>query len=130
MKDLVTFDINYKLEMYKDFLSKRKMHPPIFNRVRKEIFLHLFLFLIRILATPSQRWDSRNIIPAADSGPLTVTFSKFHSSLCTVGMQQYLLALLATSSIPDVRGFFLKEFDIEFFALLGPRWWRTRRRKR
>jgi len=44
--------------------------------------------------------DSRNIIPAADGGPLTVTFSKFHSSLCTVGMQQYLLALLAAFSIP------------------------------
>lgn len=44
---------------------------------------------------------SRNIIPAADGGPLTVTFSKFHSSLCTVGMQQYLLRGL---TLPPAHG--------------------------
>lgn len=57
--------------------------------------------------------------------PPIVMLSKFHSSLYTIGMQQYLLE----SSFPRnalqplvVRGF-LKEFDIEFFAL-GLRWHR------
>jgi hypothetical protein len=52
--------------------------------------------------TPFQCRGSARNIPAADDGQPPVTSSKFHSSLCTVGMQQYLLALLAASPVAQV----------------------------
>lgn len=101
-------------------------------RRKKYFSIHSFFFLIRILAAPNSR------IP-------TLGFEEYNScgrwrtadgDLLEISQLIMYLRNAAISScsprgvlhpFPGVRGFFLKEFDIEFFAL-GPRWWRTRRR--
>lgn len=95
-----TLDINYlKRKKFHSALRQCNKNASFFFSITKKLSL-LLLLKAEFSRRLRQRW---NIIPAADGGTADgVTFSKFHSSLCTVGMQQYLLALFPRDVPPPL----------------------------